>query len=139
MKGRGEVAFVAEVAPFLERRPVPVQGKEVLKVVEGELEVGNTGGLLRVMISAMVVVSVIEVEIRPDLDGCLFIVFPSRLILLFQFTKTATFGNCLLRSDQPQRRLEGAAHQWLLIEKALQPLKVSPLGLSFANDDVAGA
>lgn len=58
-------------------------------------------------------------------------------IATFHFPEAAVFNDDPVQHEELQRRLEGAGRQLLAIEESLQPLQISPLGLSFANDNVA--
>ena len=139
MKRCVKMAAVAESKPFCQFRPIKMESVEVLEVVEGKEEVRDACSFCCVMVGTLLVVPMIEIVVGPDLDSDISIGFQSRTILFFQSAELAAPGNGLWWSDEPQRRLECVTQQWLLIEEALQALQVSPLGLSFTDDDVAGA
>lgn len=107
--------------------------------MKGKKEVGQGGGLAPVVGGAIVIVAEVEVEVGPDADGDFFVLFADSAVALLECRKFARLGDGVLRSEYPEGRLEAAAGQGLLIEKRLQSLEVGPLGLPFANDQMACA
>jgi hypothetical protein len=129
----------AKLEPSGKRLVREVEGEEVLKVVKGKEKVRHSGALAPVVGGALVVVAVVEIEVGPDANGDFFVLFADGLIALLEGGKFPGLGDGVLRSEYPEGRLEAAAGQGLLIEKRLQTLEVGPLGLSFANDQMACA
>jgi hypothetical protein len=130
----------AKLQPSGKRLLSEMEGEEVLKIMKGKEKVRHSGAFAPVVGGALVIVAVVEVEVGPDTNGRgFFVLLADGLIALLEGGKFPGLGDGVLRSENPEVRLEAAAGQGLLPEKCLQTLEVGPLGLSFANDQMACA
>ena len=59
---------ISEIEPLLEMISIPVQGIEVFEIVVGEKEIGHTVSFVGVVVAAMIVIAMVEVEVGPNLD-----------------------------------------------------------------------
>jgi len=108
MERCSEMALVAEVNPLLKGISIPMQGEKILEIMIGEKEIWNAGSFAGVVVGTTIIVSMIKIEVGPDLYGDLLIGLPNLVIAAFQLSKGSVFNNHLIRHDKEQWRLKGA-------------------------------
>lgn len=129
--------WIAIVQPCLECIPRVMEREKILKVVVGKEKVRNAGRFVFVIVRAALIVAMVEIKVRPNLDGGGFVFLALGLVILNQRFVFSAFGDGAFGRDENERRLEATCFQRQIIQKALQTPEVSPLGLTFTNDDVA--
>ncbi len=105
--------------PLCERRAIVMEGEEVFEIVKGEEKIRDAGSFGCVEVARLVVVSAVEIEVGPDLDGGGLVVFAGLTVGALDFSKGSIFGDCVRRTDEAERRLESAGRHLLAIEEGL--------------------
>ena len=106
--------------------------------MEREEEVRDPGSFCRVVFSALIIIAMIEIEVGPDLNGSgRSVVCAGPVVSVLDFSKRTSFGDSAHGADEDERSCECFGRQRLGIQKTLQVLQISPLGLPFTDDDVA--
>ena len=89
-----------EFYPLGQRITLKMQSEEVLEVVEGEQEIGDTGSLGGVVSGAVLIVPVVEVEVGPNVDGATTIRSSSLVVGAFDFPEGADIGDRVLGANK---------------------------------------
>lgn len=118
-----KAAGTTEFKPLCQGGTIEMQGEEILEIVKREQKVGDAGCLCGIVVGAMVIVAMVEVEVRPDLNGRDFpIVSAGSVVGTLDFPEGASLGNGMHRADKAQGRFKGVGRQWLRVQKTLQAL-----------------
>ena len=95
------MAIGTKAEPLLKAVSIRVQSVEVLKIVVGEQKVWYTSRFASVVIGGMFVVSVIKIEVGPNLDRELSVAFASLVIAVFQLSVCPCLDNHFFWCDEP--------------------------------------